>query len=143
MVGIVRRHPDGISLGEIVAARDAGTPQRTLQYRLRQLVDAGLIVQQGQRRWTRYLPLGVEDRQHRPEEAETTEAITVPVSAGGAEIRRYLRTPPTARTPVGYNRDFPDAPRPNPRHHLSPAPRQHLSTVGPPPPAHHPSGTAL
>src|SRR3546814_12474016 len=59
---IVRRHPEGIALSDIVAALDAGTPQRTLQYRLRQLVDAGRIVQQGQRRWTRYLPLGVEDR---------------------------------------------------------------------------------
>src|SRR3546814_9480419 len=48
---IVRRHPEGIALSDIVAALDAGTPQRTLQYRLRQLVDAGRIVQQGQRRW--------------------------------------------------------------------------------------------
>src|SRR3546814_9126519 len=114
---------------------------RSLQYRLRQLVDAGRIVQQGQRRWTRYLPLGVEDLRHRPEEAENTEAITVPVSAGGAEIRRYLRTPPTARTPVGYNRDFLDAYHPNDSAYLSPAEREHLARMGRSRIARQPAGT--
>lgn len=138
---IVRRHPEGIPLRDIVAVLGAGVSQRTLQYRLKQLVDAGRVVQRGQRRWTTYSPPSAEGGQARPEAAERAETVTVPVSPGGAGIRRYLRTPPQGRMPVGYNRDFLDTYRPNESAYLTPVERAHLAQVGQPRIAPQPAGT--
>ncbi|MEQ8333557.1 Fic family protein [Nisaea sp.] len=142
---VVRRHPEGIKLREIIDALAADLPRRTLQYRLKQLVDTGRVTQQGERRWTKYFPPQSEERRTDPtdEQTEPTEQIVVPVSPQGEQIRAYLRKPPENRTPVGYNRDFLDFYRPNDDEnaYLTASERAHLAEIGQPRIAQQPAGT--
>ena len=41
---IAQRHPEGLSIREIEGALAAVVPRRTLQYRLKQLVDEGRLI---------------------------------------------------------------------------------------------------
>src|ERR1700688_4418317 len=51
----VARHPDGASLSDVAAALPEKLADRTLQYRLKYLVDKGRLITEGEgRRWTRY-----------------------------------------------------------------------------------------
>lgn len=66
------------------------------------------------------------------------EAI-LQLSTPGAEIQAYVRKPPAARKPVGYNRAFLGAYRPNQSFYLAPVERAHLR--GTPAIAVQPAGT--
>lgn len=133
---IVRRHPDGSTAQDIADALAADVPRRTLQYRLKRLVDAGRIVQRGARRWAKYFPPAAGQA---PE--ETRGEALVPVSDGGAKVLAYLRRPVGARNPVGYNRTFLDGYRPNATAYLSPDERARLARTGQPPMPPQPAGT--
>jgi hypothetical protein len=126
---------------EIAAAlKAAAPPLRTLQYHLKQLVDQKRLVREGKRRGARY---------HGPRiaEAGTDEAkaagaeVTLPLSREGAEIQAYVREPVGARKPVGYDRSFLDAYRPNATFYLTEQERAHLHDVGTPQIAPQAAGT--
>jgi len=51
---IVRRHPDGVTLQEIANELKTDLPRRTLQYRLKYLVENKRLVTEGKRRWVKY-----------------------------------------------------------------------------------------
>ena len=65
----------------------------------------------------------------------------MPLSKTSVEIQDYLRQPPEARKPVGYNRDFLESYRPNVTAYLSPAERARLREAGSPNMAPQPAGT--
>src|ERR1700752_3644174 len=51
----VAQHPEGAGLSDVAAALRERLADRTLQYRLKYLVDKGRLVTEGEgRRWTRY-----------------------------------------------------------------------------------------
>src|SRR6266851_4295888 len=89
----VAQHPDGASVGEVVAALPEQLADRTLQYRLKYLVDKGRLITEGEgRRWTRYrLPAAEPEAEPRaltagepaavPAAAEKTEEEAVPLSS--------------------------------------------------------------
>jgi Fic family protein len=144
---IIRAHaPEGMSVSEIADALKADAPpRRTLQYQLKQLVDLKRLVREGERRGTRYTA---------PPTAEVTgfaagprdvwvgtADATLPLSREAAEIQAYVRRPVAARKPVGYDRDFLDAYRPNETFHLTEKERAHLHRVGTPRIAPQPAGT--
>src|SRR5882724_8728257 len=57
----VRLRPEGAHLPEIANALKTAAPKRTLQYRLKYLVDAGRLVKVGDDRWAKYrLPAAEE-----------------------------------------------------------------------------------
>jgi Fic family protein len=144
IVEIVRRHPDGAGLQDIAAALHDDVPVRTLQYRLQRLVEEGYLVREGERRWTRYrLPRAGDGEAAAPAApvAEGEGEAAIPVSPAGEEIRAYLRQPPAARKPVGYNRAFLDSYRPNESFYLSVDERAHLAKVGKPDFEAQPAGT--
>lgn len=122
--------PQGASAQQIAKALDFQISPRTLQYSLKQLVDAGRLVRKGEKRWARYVtPL-------------TIGAIYIfPMSRVGMGIRRYLSKPAAARKAVGYNRDFLDAYQPNVSFYLSEAERAYLAKVGKPDFEQQPAGT--
>lgn len=76
----------------------------------------------------------------RAEAGAEGEAV-LPLSKPGTEIKAYVRKPPEVRKPVGYNRAFLDAYRPNETFYLTAAERAHLREVGTPAIAPQPAGT--
>ncbi len=64
-----------------------------------------------------------------------------PLSKSGTGIQKYVRQPLGGRRPVGYNRSFLDAYRPNETFYLMPKERAHLREVGTPKIAKQPAGT--
>jgi hypothetical protein len=137
----VRLHPDGADLPEIAIALKPSVPKRTLQYRLKYLVDAGRLVKVGDDRWAKYRLRSAEEAEARAVAAdkatavaavEKTEEAAVPLSPTSKEMRAYLSRPLNARQPVGYNREFLDSYRPNETFYLSEEQRGHLAEVGKP-----------
>ena len=141
---VVRSHPDGRTAQQIAAALPDAPPRRTLQYRLKYLVDNNRLAMEGEGRWARYrAPRTAEAAgiaAAKTEAAAESEAI-LPLSESGAEIQVYVRKPPEARKPVGYNRAFLDSYRPNESFYLTPAERARLREVGTPKIAEQPAGT--
>jgi Fic family protein len=135
VVNFVQQSADGARSGEIAKALKE-VPQRTLQRRLKSLVEEGRLTQEGKGRAARYrLPKAPEEhkeppaRQAQPEQEKPEEAV-VPLSAESEKIRAYLRQPSATRKAVGYNRQFLDSYRPNASFYLSPKERAHLAEVG-------------
>lgn len=143
IVEIVRGHPEGAGLQDIAAALHDDVPQRTLQYRIRLLVEDGRLAKQGVRRWARYHLPGDQELGTSPPAASLEEEgeAPIPVSSVGKEIRTYLRQSTAARKPVGYNRRFLNAYRPNETFYLSKDTRAHLARVGKPDFDAQPAGT--
>ena len=125
--------PDGVTVSEIAAALETEVSRRTLQYRLKRLVETGRLVREGEGRWARYrLPPvgGRATAELGPIQLKAHGAGVVPLSQQGADIRAYVRQSPAARKPVGYNRDFLDSYRPNESAWLTEKERSHLHEVG-------------
>jgi Fic family protein len=131
---IVRDHPDGIGAADIARKLETALPQRTLQYRLNYLVNNKRLMSKGERRWTKYRP---------PTEDSENAAVGdyTPASKQAAAIQQYVRKPIHERKPVGYNRKFLDAYRPNISAYLSEKERAHLQDVGAPTTVEQPAGT--
>ena len=138
----VRVKPDGADLPEIAGGLKPAVPKRTLQYRLKYLVDAGRLAKEGDDRWAKYhLPTAAEAEARAvapekpvavPAAAEKTEEAAVPLSAASKDMRAYLSQPVNARKPVGYHREFLDSYRPNETFYLPEEQRAHLAQVGKP-----------
>ena len=141
---VVRGNPDGIAVQDIAREPETDLPRRTLQYRLKYLVDEKRLVKKGERRWVTYrIPTAEAEREAVAGEArdERTVEIHVPVSKSGAKIQKYVRRPVEARKPVGYNREFLDSYRPNVSAYLSENEQAHLKKVGTPTTGEQPAGT--
>jgi Fic/DOC family protein len=140
----VRRHPGGASFGEIVSACP-GVPRRTLQARIKKLVDTGRLVRRGDRRGARYfMPGEVSGEAKWPvatEKAPPTRetGLFVPLSKAGKEIQKLVSRPLSIRKPVGYDYTYLEEYSPNRTFYLTEAERRHLHKRGrgemPPAPA--------
>lgn len=126
---VVRRHPDGIAVRDILAVLPAAVAERTVQNHLKQLIALGRVVRQGERRGARYRPTPL------PEEGG------IVLSAAGQSIVRYVWQAATARQPAGYDRSFLDNYRPNVSTYLTMEERAHLAAIGRPRIAEQPAGT--
>lgn len=136
---IVAAHPQGIGLKDIARALADDIPHRTLQYRLRHLVNAGRVAAKGERRWTTYR-IPATRSEHHADDAEAALA-QIPISKSAAAVQAYVRQSITARNPVGYDRRFLDGYRPNVSAYLSAKERAHLASVGAPAPRDQAAGT--
>ena len=121
----VAQFPDGASAAQITGALAEPGARRTLQYRLRALVDAGRLRLTGDGRAARY---------HHGDEiiAPPDPADIVPISPEGSAVLAYVRQPVAVRQPVGYERSFLDRYRPNETFYLTQQQRDHLATIGKP-----------
>ena len=133
---VLREHPEGLTASQIETALTTAPPRRTLQYRLKSLVDSKRLTAAGTGRWARYhLPRQVRVAGHGSAGVPTGSArihVVPPLSTTGAEIREYVRQPRAGRRPVGYDRTFLDSYWPNETFYLSQAEREHLQEVGRP-----------
>jgi DNA-binding transcriptional ArsR family regulator len=120
----VRAHP-GITSAEIGDVLGEQVPRRTLQFRLKRLVDDGRVLREGEGRWARYSAPGAARAPAQPEAAADEAAVRL--SPESQEIRVYLRQPLAARKPVGYNREFLNAYRPGETFYLPQGARARLA----------------
>ena len=138
----MRRYPEGASLEQIEQALVVSMPRRTLQHRVRLVVDKGRLGVTGERRWARYRIKTSDEQQVIAGEARIEEqgSLFVPVSKKGAAILAYVRKPEAARKPAGYDRKFLDAYRPDATAYLSAKEREHLHKIGTPQLGEQPAG---
>lgn len=129
ILAAVQSHPEGMSRAEIAEALTSAVPPRTLQFRLRHLVDTGRLVQHGESRAARY---SLPETQLRPATAArgAADEPVIPLSAASIAIRGYLRQPSAVRKPAGYNRAFLDSYRPNASFYLTSGERGRLAEIG-------------
>jgi hypothetical protein len=124
----VRKRGGAVTARQIENALGAGIPRRTLQYRLKRLVDAGRLVMEGSGRWATYR--APEARDNQAAGAAAGEERAIALSRAGDEVRAYVRQPLAARKPVGYERGFLDSYRPNESFYLSAQERARLGGIG-------------
>ncbi|MCP4680564.1 MAG: Fic family protein [Deltaproteobacteria bacterium] len=135
IVDAVRSRLKGASFSEIVSVCP-GLPRRTLQARIKKLVDAGRLVRKGERRGARYfMPEEASGRVARPVVADTIPKIHEaglfpPLSKAGEEILQLVSRPIFTRKPVGYDNTFLNEYSPNHTFYLSEAERRHLRQRG-------------
>ena len=138
LIGIVERFPNGAAIEEIESALAVSPPRRTLQRRLALLVEQKRLSAEGRGRATRYrLPAS------EPPALPTPGDSAIPVSAEGDAIRRSIAAPLQRRSPVGYNRAFLEAYRPNQTFYLPAEIRARLTELGQAPGVELPAGTYL
>ncbi len=120
---VVRGQSGGTTAKQIAEGLDPSLPRRTLQYRLKALVDSQRLTVEGSGRWTRYrmpatVQLSAEPRSGRPTASGRLSAMNR-LSKAGAAVLEQVQLPLNERKPVGYDRDFLDSYRPNQTFYLS------------------------
>lgn len=101
----------GLTLADLLA-RHQDVARRTAQRWIGQLIINGEIVAIGEGRARRYLMIKTAVPLASATGRDTFPAY-IPVSADSRDIVAYVDQPVEARKPVGYQRDFLDAYRPN------------------------------
>ncbi len=117
---IIRRHPDGISIKELLHLMNEVTPKRTLQYRLSILIKASIVRIEGIGRNSKYYFNQVAENKQTQKSAEAPKTtFTIPLSLEGEEVRKQISAPIQLRAHVSYRREFLDAYEPNKTFYLS------------------------
>lgn len=123
---ILGKFPDGASI-EDIKLNNSDIPLRTLQRWLANLSEQGTIIVSGKARATIYkLAVG----EATPERAVTGGEALIPLSAAGERVRGLVTAPIQKRMPVGYNRAFLEAYRPNIDSYLTPEDLAKLAAIG-------------
>ncbi len=143
---VVQPYPEGRTARQISDALASAPARRTLQYRLKSLVDGGRLIMEGKGRWARYraprrISVAAQPVAFSFATGVAQVEVIPPLSEPAAEIRKHVRQPLAARQPVGYDRVFLDSYRPGETFYLSQAEREHLREVGTPKIPGQPAGT--
>ena len=129
----ITRFPQGASFEDVFNSLTHRLPRRTLQRRLALLAKQKLLTVEGRGRAVRYrvgLVLHTEPARIAVRGQEATFEFYIPVSTEGESIKQAIRKPIEERTPVGFNRNFLDAYRPNESFYLLPETRERLANLG-------------
>ena len=131
---VIRGQPEPLSAREIASRLTSAPSHRTLQFRLKRLVEKGRLVKHGARSHTKY---SLSPQVPGPVPAE----MTIPLSEQSSKIVARVERSPRFRTPVGYDRHFLDSYQPNSRSYLDLGSRIELGETGRPKAGAHPAGT--
>lgn len=118
----IGKAPAGLGITELLVIYP-NSARRSLQRLVARLVYEGEIVPAGQGRTRRYL-IGHRDV------ADGGFPAYIAVSDASREILTYINQPLNGRKPVGYDREFLLAYKPNKTHYLSAAMRRQLHRIG-------------
>ena len=136
--------PEGGAIEDIGGVLEVKLPRRTLQRRLALLVAQQRLTVEGRGRGSRYRLPSIGGEAHILGVTAKLEAqgeVYVPISPAGEVIKQAIRQPIQNRRPVGYNRVFLDAYRPNDTFYLTPEIRRQLREFGQSPEGRRPAGT--
>ncbi len=131
---VVRGQPEALSARAIASRLPSAPSHRTLQFRLKRLVEDGRLVRHGVRSRAMY---SLPPQARKPAPAE----ITIPLSERSVSIEALFERPPQTRTPVGYERELLDSYRPNSSAYLDLRTRIELGKAGRLRTGPHPAGT--
>ena len=130
----------GLTLAELLTAH-TDIARRTAQRLIATLIESGQVTAEGEGRARRYFGVGSETGTGiLPARADSFPRF-IPLSADSQGILAYIDQPPEARKPVGYQRDFLDAYRPNETWYLSESLRRQLHKMGRTADVDEPAGT--
>lgn len=135
----IQESPVGLTLAELLT-RHPGVARRTAQRRISQLIIDERIIGIGEGRARRYLAVKAAGTKASIAEQDIFPNY-IPLSADSRDILAYVDQPLEARKPVGYQREFLDAYRPNQTWYLSESLRRQLSKMGKTAQAEAPAGT--
>lgn len=136
----IQASPVGLTLAELTA-RHPNVARRTAQRQIAQLIAAGQVVARGEGRARRYW--GVACDGQAPVQTADADIYShlIPLSADSQDILAYIEQPTQRRKPVGYQRDFLEAYRPNESWYLSEPLRRQLHKMGRTTAVDEPAGT--
>lgn len=117
----------GATLAELLT-RHPEIARRTAQRQIARLIDSRQISAQGEGRARRYFAVGA--RSDADAVAADDFPVFIPLSADSQDILTYVDQPLEARKPVGYQRAFLDAYRPNETGYLSASLLRQLHQMG-------------
>ena len=129
-----------MTLAELLATHPE-IARRTAQRLIAKLIDSGQVAALGEGRARRYF--GADTQPGRAVQATRVDRFPpfIPMSADSQDILAYIDQPLEARKPVGYQRDFLDAYRPNETWYLSESLRRQLHKMGRTTDVDEPAGT--
>lgn len=139
LLNSIRASASGLTLTELLTGHP-DIARRTAQRLIAKLIESDQIAARGAGRARRYFGAGAQADTDTP----ATRAHRLPrftLSADGYDILAYIGEPLAARKPVGYQRDFLDAYRPNETWYLSESLRRQLHEMGKTTDADQPAGT--
>ncbi|MDM0114724.1 Fic family protein [Variovorax sp. J22R133] len=115
---------------DIQAALADPPTRRTVQRWLLQLEAEGRLRKEGSGRATRYVFGGIVEASADLAAGDGQTGSTIDLSPEAGQLKGAVERPQTQRAPVGYDRDFLDAYRPNNTFYLSASLRAELRAVG-------------
>lgn len=136
---VLQDRPDGVSMSDLVGAGASETRRRAMRLRLSKLIEAGRARSAGERRWTRYFAAQTRAASAPPttivapsddQVVDADDAVAIPLSPLGAEVRRLVQRPEIERDPVSYKRQFLSSYQPNVTVYLPQTIREHLQRIG-------------
>jgi Fic family protein len=119
----------GPTLSELLA-QHPHIARRTAQRAISQLLASGQVTAVGEGRARRYFATSPRGNTDVRGSRTDTFSSFIPLSADSQDILAYIDQPLELRRPVGYQRDFLDAYRPNETWYLSASLRRQLRTMG-------------
>ena len=140
LLNSIKMSDNGLTLAELLA-RHPGIARRTAQRLIADLIGQGQVIAVGEGRARRYFRAGVSVDTRGPAARTDIFPSFIPLSADSEDILAYVDRPLEARKPVGYQRDFLDAYRPNETWYLSESLRRQLHKMGRTADAGAPAGT--
>lgn len=152
IAAVLRGHAGGLSRSEINhylhVRQGKRLHQRTLNRRLKRLVQEDRVVAEGEGKARRYVFKSTATRsaverldEERAPPGTSAESSSIPVSEEGARLRELIRRPLHERTPCGYDRGILAAYIPGETWYLSEPVRNALWSAGRTPEPERPAGT--
>lgn len=131
---------DGLTLADLLSAHP-DIARRTAQRLIAKLIERGQVAAMGEGRARRYFRADAQLGSGVLETRADRFPPFIPLSADSQDIIAYIDQPAQARKPVGYQRDFLEAYRPNETWYLSESLRRQLHKMGRTTDAVEPAGT--
>ena len=140
LLSSIQASADGLTLAELLAAHQ-DIARRTAQRLIATMIENGQITASGEGKARRYFKAATQTGSNALAASGDVFPSHIPLSADSQDILSYVDQPLRARKPVGYQRDFLDAYRPNETWYLSESLRRQLQRMGKTADVDEPAGT--
>ncbi len=145
LLELIGERTGGVTIAHIEKSLNYTVARRTLQRRLRELVEKGAVVTSGSTRARIYHLAARQPTSKNASHAEFLEsqdyASLIPLSKSSERTLAQIRQPIQKRTPIGYKRQFLESYIPNTTTYLSRETQQYLLKIGRPAVGERPAGT--